>query len=155
MRRRAPHRVTQRWLIYWVQETDCVSRLQCRCQREGRRSERTEVRQARLDRRSGDSEESVVFSGSISVELDSEGPSCQLVLNIKIWILKMLNHSSTHQWLNIPVSARSGFLYQLAQACPHNVLQFLVLMNRETHLKVVFFCFKLNINQFKTTFLVC
>ena len=65
-------------------EERAIARLQCRCQREGRRSERTEVRQARLDRRSGDGEESVVFSGSISVELDSEGPSCQLVPNIKI-----------------------------------------------------------------------
>ena len=42
-------------------------------EQEGRRSEPTEVRQARLDRRSVHGEESVVFSGSISVELDSEG----------------------------------------------------------------------------------
>ena len=50
-------------------------RLQCRRQREqeGRRSERTEVRQARLDRQHVHGEESVVFSGSIGVELDSEG----------------------------------------------------------------------------------
>ena len=51
------------------------ARLQRRHQREqeGRRSERTNVRQARLDRRRVHSEESVVFSGSISVELHSEG----------------------------------------------------------------------------------
>ena len=73
-----------------MQETDCVWSerkgllLDCSAgAKENRRSEQTEVRQARLDRRSGDGEESVVFSGSISVELDSEGPSCQLALNIK------------------------------------------------------------------------
>ena len=41
--------------------------------REGRRSERTEVRQARLDRGRVHGEESVTFSGSIAMELDSEG----------------------------------------------------------------------------------
>ena len=50
--------------------------------RKGRRSERTKVRQARLDR-SIHGEESVTFSGSIGVELNSKGPSCQLALNIK------------------------------------------------------------------------
>ena len=65
-------------------EERATARLHRRCQREGRRSERTEVRKARLDRQSRDDEESVVFNGSISVELDSEGPSCQLALNIKI-----------------------------------------------------------------------
>ena len=50
-------------------------RLQCQHQREQerRRSELTEVRQARLDRRHMHSEESVAFSGSISMELHSEG----------------------------------------------------------------------------------
>ena len=41
-----------------------------RGEQEGKRSERTTVR---LDRRSKHGEESVVFSGSIGVELDSEG----------------------------------------------------------------------------------
>ena len=52
-----------------------TARLQRRRQREqeGRQSEWTAVREARLDRRSVHSEESVVFSGSIGVELDSEG----------------------------------------------------------------------------------
>ena len=59
----------------------CTATLQRRCQREqeGRRSERTKVREARLDRRSVHSEESVVFTRSINVELDSEGsivPAC-------------------------------------------------------------------------------
>ena len=39
----------------------------------GRQSEQTEVRQARLDRRRIHGEESVASSGSIGVELDSEG----------------------------------------------------------------------------------
>ena len=67
-------------------EERAIARLQRRRQREqeGRRSGRTEVRQARLDRRSVHGEESVVFSGSIGVELNSEGgPSCQLAVNIK------------------------------------------------------------------------
>ena len=53
------------------QEERATARLQCRRQREqeGRQSE---VRQARLDRRSVHGEESVEFSGSIGVELDSE-----------------------------------------------------------------------------------
>ena len=38
--------------------------------RTGRRSEWTEVRQVRLDRRSVHSKEFVVFAGSIGVELD-------------------------------------------------------------------------------------
>ena len=42
-------------------------------EQEGRQSEQTEVRDARLDRQSVHGEESVVFSRSISVELDSEG----------------------------------------------------------------------------------
>ena len=52
-----------------------LARLQRWCQREqeGKQSERTKVRQARLDRRSVHGEVSVVFSGSIGVELDSEG----------------------------------------------------------------------------------
>ena len=51
-------------------------------------SERTEVREARLDRRSVHGEESVVFSRSVSVKL-VRGQSFQLALNIKIRILKM------------------------------------------------------------------
>ena len=62
--------------LHLEREERATARLQRRCQREqeGRQSEWTEVRQARLDRYlvHGD-EESVVFSGSISVELDSEG----------------------------------------------------------------------------------
>ena len=57
-------------------EERATARLQRRCQREqeGRQSERTEVRQAKLDRRCVHSEESsVAFSGSIGLELDSEG----------------------------------------------------------------------------------
>ena len=56
-------------------EERATARLQCRRhgEQEGRRSERTEVREARLDRRSVHGEESVMFCGSISVELDSEG----------------------------------------------------------------------------------
>ena len=42
-------------------------------QQERRGSERTKVMHARLDRRSVHGEESVIFSGSIGVELDSEG----------------------------------------------------------------------------------
>ena len=54
------------------QEERASARLQWQHQREqeGRPSERAE---ARLDRRSVHGEESVVFSGSIGVELDSEG----------------------------------------------------------------------------------
>ena len=54
------------------------ARLQRRRQREqeGRRSEQTEVRQARLDRRRVHGEESVAISGSIGVELDSDGTTC-------------------------------------------------------------------------------
>ena len=56
-------------------EERATARLQGLHQREQegiRPSERTEVREAWLDRRSVHSEESVVFSGSIGVELDSE-----------------------------------------------------------------------------------
>jgi len=49
-------------------------------------------------------EESVAFSGSISMELDSEGPLSQLALN-------------TYQLISDII-----FLYQLAQAGPCNVL---------------------------------
>ena len=71
-------------------EERATARLHCQCQREqeGRRSERTEVREARLDRRSIHGEESITISGSIGVKL-VRGPSCQLALNIKIRILKM------------------------------------------------------------------
>ena len=44
---------------------------------EGRRSEQTEVRQARLDRRHVHGDESInTFSRSIGMELDSEGSTC-------------------------------------------------------------------------------
>ena len=94
---RTPHRVTE--------STECErqiasgTRLQRwrQSEQEGRRSEWIEVRQARLDRRCVHGEESVAFSGSISVELDSECLSCQLAMKIKNLILKMLHHSSTHQ----------------------------------------------------------
>ena len=72
--------------LHLEQEERAIARLQRRRQREqeGRRSEWTEVRQARLDRRSIHSEESVVFNGSIGVKL-VKGPSCdcQLAQNIK------------------------------------------------------------------------
>ena len=57
------------------QEERSTARLQCWRQRqqEGRRSECTDVKQARLDRQRVHGEESVAFSGSIGVELDSEG----------------------------------------------------------------------------------
>ena len=57
------------------QEERATARLQRRRQREqeGRRSEQTEVTQARADRQHVPGEESVAFSGSISMELDSEG----------------------------------------------------------------------------------
>ena len=56
-----------------------LERERCQREQEGRRSERTDVRQARqprqprFDRRHVHSEESVAFSGSIIVELHSEG----------------------------------------------------------------------------------
>ena len=56
--------------------------------RTGKQSEQTEVREARLDRRSVHGEESITISGSIGVKL-VRGQSCQLALNIKIRILKM------------------------------------------------------------------
>ena len=57
------------------QEERATARLQRWRQREqeGRQSEWTEVKQARLDRQSIHGEESVAFSGSIGVELDSVG----------------------------------------------------------------------------------
>ena len=48
------------------------ARLQRQREHVGRRSERTDIRQARLDRQRVYSEESVAFNGSIGVELDSE-----------------------------------------------------------------------------------
>ena len=79
------------------------ARLQHRCQREreGRQSERTEVRQARLDRRCVHGEESVAFSGSIGVELDSEG---SIVSTCTEDVTSLINSSVTQ----IPVSAHSG-----------------------------------------------
>ena len=66
-------------------EERATARLQHRRQREqeGRRSERTKVREARLDRRSVHGEESVMFSGSISVELDSEGSIARNIKNFE------------------------------------------------------------------------
>ena len=57
------------------EERPTASRLQCQCQREQeeRQSEQTKVMQARLAKQSVHGEEFVVFSGSIGVELDSEG----------------------------------------------------------------------------------
>ena len=77
-------------------EERATARLQCRRQREqeGRRSERTEVRQARLDRRSVHGEESVVFSGSIGVELDSEGSIARNIKNLNFEDVTSLIHSS-------------------------------------------------------------
>ena len=77
-------------------EERATARLQCRRQREqeGRRSERTEVRQARLDRRSVHIEESVMFSGSIGVELDSEGSIARNIKNLNFEDVTSLIHSS-------------------------------------------------------------
>ena len=117
--------VRDRLRLEW--EERVTARLQqCRRQREQeqRRSERTEVRQARLNRQRVHGEESsVVLNRSIGVERD---PSCQLALNINKlklhvnlpWTLTSWCYI-THQW----------HLYQLAQACPHNVLHFLVMLS--------------------------
>ena len=61
--------------LHLKQEERASARLQHQCQseQEGKQSEQTEVREARLDRRSVHGEESAMFSGSIGVELDSEG----------------------------------------------------------------------------------
>ena len=77
-------------------EERATARLQCQRQREqeGRQSERTEVRQARLDRRSVHGEEFVVFSGSIGVELDSEGSIAQNIKNLNFEDVTSLIHSS-------------------------------------------------------------
>ena len=67
-----------------MRETDCVwsETAASAPKRTGRKAiERTEVRDARLDRLSVHGEESVAFSRSIGMELDSS--SCQLALNIK------------------------------------------------------------------------
>ena len=60
--------------LHRVRETDCVwSETAVPVpKRRRRRSERTEVSQARVDRRRIYGEESVTFSRSIGVELDSE-----------------------------------------------------------------------------------
>ena len=85
-----------------------ILRHRCQREQEGRRSERTEVRQARLDRQPVHGEESVAFSGFISVELDSEGPSCQLAVNIK--------NFEAICYITRPLISDIVFLYQLAQA---------------------------------------
>ena len=61
--------------LHLEREERATARLQRRRQREQdqRRSEQTEVRQARLDRRIRGEESSVTFSTSIGVELDSKG----------------------------------------------------------------------------------
>ena len=58
-----------------IQQERAAARLQCRRQKEQeqRQSDWTEVRQARLDRQHVHCEESVAFSKSIGVEIDSEG----------------------------------------------------------------------------------
>ena len=73
--RRTPHRVTQRWWIYWVRETDCFwSETAAPVpKRTGRKAERTKVRQTRTLC------EVCRFSRSIGMELDSEG-SIELLL---------------------------------------------------------------------------
>ena len=87
------------------ESTECERQIAsgARMQRTGRKAirARTEVRQARFDRRRVHGEESIAFSGSIAVELDSEW---SIVSTCTEPILKMLHHSSTH----VPVSARSG-----------------------------------------------
>ena len=72
-------------------------------EQEGRWSEWTEVRQARLDTRSVHGEESVVFSGSIGVELDSEGSIVSTCTESNFEDVTSLIHSSV-----IFLSARSG-----------------------------------------------
>ena len=57
--------------LHLEQEEKATAILQHRRQRE-QKGKQSEVRQARLDRRSVHGVESVVFSGSIGVELDSE-----------------------------------------------------------------------------------
>ena len=106
-----------------MRETDCVwserkglllARLQRRRQKEQeqRRSEQTDVRQDRLDRRRVRGEESsVAFNGSIGVKLDSEGSVVS---------------TCTEHFILYHSSASDIFLYQLAQARHHNVLHFLV-----------------------------
>ena len=113
MRRRTPHRVTQRWWMYWVRETDCVWTerkgllLDCIASAKENRKESGQSG-PRLGRLGLIGKAYTVRSGSISVDSDTEGPSYQLALNSKNSNLKMLNHSSTHQWHNIPESAHSG-----------------------------------------------
>ena len=82
---------------------------------------RSEVRQARLDRRVH-SEESVAFSISIDMELDCEG-----VRHVNLHALNIKN-SNFDDVTSLFHSGISDiiFLYQFAQACPHNVLYFLV-----------------------------
>ena len=63
-------------------EERATARLHRQCQRE-QEGRQTKVRGARLDRQSVHGEESITISGSIGVKL-VRGPSCQLVLNIKI-----------------------------------------------------------------------
>ena len=109
-------------------EERATARLQ-QCQRqreqEGRRSERTEIRQARLNRQRVHGEESsVVLNRSIGVERD---PSCQLALNINKLMLHVNLHWTLTSWCYVhhssvtPISACSG----LPPQCSH----FLVMLS--------------------------
>ena len=62
LRRRTPHRVTQRWWLYRVKETDCVVSIS---------TKETGAKVIRADVYGEGS--SVAFSRSIGMELDSEG----------------------------------------------------------------------------------
>ena len=91
------------------QEERSTARLQCWRQRqqEGRRSEWTDVKQARLDRQRVHGEESVAFSGSIGMELDSEGSimsTCTAHSNFED-VTSLIPSGISD---NIPVLARSG-----------------------------------------------
>ena len=102
-------------------EERATARLRRRqTEQEGRRSERTEVREARLNRRSVHGEESVVFSGSIPMELDCEGSIVSACT--EHYKFEFLRCCITH-----PLISDIIFLYQLAQVRLHNVLHFLVL----------------------------
>ena len=124
MWQKTPYHVTQCQWIYWVRETDYVWSerkgllLDCSVSAKENRKEddQSRPRQARLDRRPVHNEESsVTFSRSIGMELDSVR---SIVSITEFWRCYI-----THRWhtyIHI-------FLYQLAQACPHNVPHFLIL----------------------------
>ena len=93
------------WSV-WSERKGLLLRRRQR-EQEGRRSEWTEVRQARLDTRSIHGEESVMFSGSIGMELDSEGSIVSTCTESNFEDVTSLIHSSV-----IFLSARSGSLPQ-------------------------------------------